>query len=255
MSQPYVFALKNALEEIKKVEPCVQKIFLFQKDGEVIAKDDKMGFEEVKALAVFFVELMQRAENIDAIENLTIEGSDTTMNICCVDDLYVGSVFSRETDERTIKALTKIVIPTIIKLVDHIAPVTQTLQAPEEKVEITHKVEIPKETPKLSNDFLLPKPPVNQFIAEKMGGLLAPSDIVRIDCKITEGWCEMYGDREIHAVDLESVNGKTTRCRFKPNKDSKQCNGTIQIPEKIMTSLKIGRGELVMVKPVVELEA
>jgi len=69
-----------------------------------------------------------------------------------------------------------------------------------------------------------------------MGGLLAPSNTVRIDCKITDGWLEMYGDKEIHEVNLESINGKTTRCKFKPNKDSKQCNGTIQVPEKIMAS-------------------
>jgi hypothetical protein len=249
MSQPYVFALRNALEEIKKAEPCVQKIFLFQKDGEVIAKDDTIGLDEVKALTGFFGELMQRAENIDAIETLTIEGAGTTLNICSIGDLYAGSVFSRETDERTVKALTKIVIPTIIKLVDHIAPLTQTLPTHQEKAEK------PKETPKLNKDFMLPKAPVNQFIVEKMGGLLAPSDTVRIDCKITDGWLEMYGEKEIHEVNLESINGKTTRCKFKPNKDSKQCNGTIQVPEKIMASLKIGRGELVMVKPVVELEA
>jgi hypothetical protein len=255
MSQPYVFALKNALEEIKKVEPCVQKIFLFQKDGEVIAKDNMVGFEEVKALTGFFVELTQRAENIDVIENLTIEGKETTLNICCVGELYVGSVFSRETDERTVKALTKIVIPTIIKLVDLIAPVTQTLAPSEEKVEITQKVEIPEEAPRFSDDFLLPKPPVNQFLAEKMGGFHPPSDIVRIDCKIIDGWFEMYANREINEVDLESTNGNSARCKFKPNKDSKKCNGTIQIPEKIMASLKISRGDLVMVKPVMELEA
>jgi hypothetical protein len=247
--RPYIFALKNGLEEIKKVEPCLEKIFLFQKDGNIIAQDNKMGLDEVKALTVFFGELMARAENIDTLENLTIEGKDTTLNVSCIGDLYAGSVFSKETDERTVKALTKIVIPTIIKLVDYIAPVSQSLPVDNETTQI------PLETPKLSKDYLLPKPPVNQFIVEKVGGLLAPSDTVRIDCKITDGWLNLYGEREIREVNLESIGGKTVRCKFKPNKDSKQCNGTIQVPEKIMASLKIGRGELVMVKPVIALEA
>jgi hypothetical protein len=251
MSQPYVFALKNGLEEIKKVEPCLQKIFLFQKDGNVVAQDSQIGVEEVKALTGFFVELMQRAENIDAIETLTIEGKDTTLNITLIGDLYAGSVYSRKTDERTVKALTKIVIPTIIKIVDHLSPVTQNLTEPKQ----TEQIQIPKQTPALSKDYLLPKPPVNQFIVEKLGGLLAPSDTVRIDCRITDGWLNLFGEREIREVNLESISGKTTRCKFKPNKDSKQYSGTILVPEKIMATLKIGRGELVMVKPVLELDA
>jgi hypothetical protein len=89
---------------------------------------------------------------------------------------------------------------------------------------------------------------------EKIGGLLTPQDTVRIDSKTAEGWLNLYGDQKIREVNLESISGKTARCKFKPNKDQKQLSGTILVPEKIMSSLKIGRGELVMVAPVVDME-
>jgi hypothetical protein len=106
-----------------------------------------------------------------------------------------------------------------------------------------------------NSDFNLPKVPVNQFIVEKIGGLLTPQDTVRVDSITVEGWFNLYRNQEIREVNLESISGKTTRCKFKPNKNQKQLSGTILVPEKIMTALQVGRGELVMVAPVVELEA
>jgi hypothetical protein len=63
----------------------------------------------------------------------------------------------------------------------------------------------------------------------------------------------LYGDKKIEEVDMETPKGKTTRCKFKPIKGSKhEGKGIIQIPEKIQLTLQITKGELVMVKPVVE---
>jgi hypothetical protein len=127
LSQAYIFALRNAVVEIKKLEPCLQSIFLFQKDGQVIAKDDQTRDEQVRALTGFFGALQNRAENVDALTDFSLAGAESTLNICSVGDLYAGTVFSRETDPKTVKALTKIALPTIIKLVDQFAPANQSL--------------------------------------------------------------------------------------------------------------------------------
>ncbi|MCW4024648.1 MAG: hypothetical protein NWF01_06390 [Candidatus Bathyarchaeota archaeon] len=248
MSQARIFALRTTVVEIKKLEPCLQNIFLFQKDGQVIAKDDQTRDEQVRALADFFGALLNRAENVDALTDLSLAGSKSTLNVCCIGDLYAGTVFSRETDQKTVKALTKITLPTIIKLVDQIAPITQ----------LPVSQELPQEnsTPQPVQDSVsLPKVPVNQFIVEKIGGLLTPQDTVRVDSITVEGWFNLYSNQEIREVNLESISGKITRCKFKSNKNQKQLSGTILVPEKIMSALKVGRGELVMVAPVVELEA
>ncbi|MCW4047158.1 MAG: hypothetical protein NWE99_06310 [Candidatus Bathyarchaeota archaeon] len=103
------------------------------------------------------------------------------------------------------------------------------------------------------NGLQIPEPPVTQLIVENLGGLLVPSDTVRIDNALIAQWNDLYGDKEIEEVDIEALNGKTTRCKFKNIKDSKyQGKGIIQIPEKLQITLEATKGELVMVKPVVE---
>jgi hypothetical protein len=107
--------------------------------------------------------------------------------------------------------------------------------------------------PEVNPEPLLPEPPVNQFIVENLGGLLVPSDTVRIDSAVIVQWKDLYSDKKIEEVDVETLNGKTTRCKFKPIKGSKyEGKGIIQMPEKIQLTLQTTKGELVMVKPVVE---
>jgi len=82
---------------------------------------------------------------------------------------------------------------------------------------------------------------------------LIKSDTVRIDNSVISRWNDLYGDKTIQEVYLEALDGKTTRCKFKPIKDSKyEGKGVIQMPEKIQAALETSKGELVMVKPVVE---
>jgi hypothetical protein len=103
------------------------------------------------------------------------------------------------------------------------------------------------------NGPVLPEPPVTQVIVESIGGLLVKSDTVRVDNSVIARWNDLYGDKKIQEVDLEALDGKTTRCKFKPIKDSKyEGKGVIQMPEKIQAALETTKGELVMVKPVVE---
>jgi len=49
------------------------------------------------------------------------------------------------------------------------------------------------------------------------------------------------------------LDGQTMRCKFKPIKDSKhEGKGIIQVPLKTQMILQTSKGELVMVKPVIE---
>ena len=102
-------------------------------------------------------------------------------------------------------------------------------------------------------EWPLPKPLVNQLMVATLRGLRAPSDTVRIDNAVVMQWKNQYADRKIEEVEVEALNGKTTCCKFKPTKDSKgEGKGLIQMPEKIKLALQTRRGELVMVKPVIE---
>jgi len=109
-----------------------------------------------------------------------------------------------------------------------------------------------EEIPEVDDELLLPEPPVTQLIVENLGGLLVPSDTVRVDKALIAEWNEIYAGKKLEEVDIETRNGKTTRCKFKPIKDSKhEGKGIVRIPEKIQVTLETTKGELVMVKPVV----
>ena len=108
-------------------------------------------------------------------------------------------------------------------------------------------------TDTLTSEPLLPKPPVNQFMVEKISGLMVSSDTVRIDKEIISGWSNICNDKHIPVVIIEALNGKKAKCKFKPIKDSKYFGkGVIQIPAKIMDILELSQGELIMIQPVLE---
>jgi hypothetical protein len=113
--------------------------------------------------------------------------------------------------------------------------------------------EIEQAEPEIDDEPLLPEPPATQLIVENLKGFRVPSDTVRIDQEVIDQWSQLFGDVKINEVEVEALNGKTTRCKFKNIKKSKDSGkGIIKMPEKIQLTLETQQGELVTVKPVVE---
>lgn len=105
----------------------------------------------------------------------------------------------------------------------------------------------------VDDEPLLPEPPVTQLMVENLKGFRVPSDTVRVDEDVIAQWNELYSDKKLDEVEIEALNGKTTRCKVKEIKKSKDSGkGIIKMPEKIQLTLEIAAGELVTVKPVVE---
>jgi hypothetical protein len=97
------------------------------------------------------------------------------------------------------------------------------------------------------------EPQATQLIVENLGGLLVPSDTVRIDSELLSEWENTFDGKPVELVDIETFDGKTLRCKVKPIKDSKyNGKGVVQMPEKVQLTLEIKKGELVRVKPVFE---
>jgi hypothetical protein len=118
--------------------------------------------------------------------------------------------------------------------------------------ETTHNETIPEASVSPSSEPVLPEPPVTQFMVEKIGGLLVPPDIVRVDNEIVSKWNDLYGDKQITRVHIETLEGKKGICKFKSIKnENRNAKGIIQIPQRILQALKISEGKLVIVKPVI----
>jgi len=250
------FALKNTLNEIKNACPTISNAFFF-KNSKVIIADESTDDATAHNVVDAFNALIERANAVGGIEAIAVNSSNGKANITSINNLYVTTIASKETDDKQVNTLTQALVPIVLKLIVKIHPTSlaadiYALENPEpsQKEPQTEEATIAAE---FEPDTSLPKPPVNQFIIDKLSGLLAPSDAVYIDKAVIVQWQKLYPNKKIEKIDAEALNGKTTRCKFKPIKDSKhEGKGIIQIPEKIQHILQTKKGDLVMVKPVVE---
>lgn len=275
-NEVYTFALKNALNEIRNVCPDITNTFMFREGGEIIVGDENTSQKTMVHVVDAFDGVFEKADAIGGVECITIEGSNGRVNVSWLNDLYFVTVTSRKADMNYVNTVTRVLIPTVLRLLEKIcptplksnSPLTETkhqLKIPmdeefekpelmEEPVEET-VMEEPKETveAETKHEPLLSEPPVNQLIVENLGGLLVPSDTVRIDSEILSQWEELYEGRKIEEVEIGTFDGKTMRCKVKTIKDSKyEGKGIIQMPEKLQLALEIKKGELVRAKPIIE---
>jgi predicted regulator of Ras-like GTPase activity (Roadblock/LC7/MglB family) len=269
----YAFALRNTITEIKNACPDVSHTFIFTDDGKLIAQDEDTDEETATRAAEAFNTISKGADTIGGLESVTFYGTSDRVNIFCLNDFYLAMVTSKEDDEKqSSTALARILVPTVLRLTEKIANASQEESLRTEKPEFSDQTlpdteepeadlqaeeAVPVEAEPLEEenepDPLLPDPPVTQFMVENLGGLLVASDTVRIDSEVIQQWKDLYGDKAISEVHVETLNGQTTRCKFKPIKNSKQeGKGIIQLPQKIQRTLQASEGELVIVKPAID---
>ncbi|MDI6905625.1 MAG: hypothetical protein QMD13_09125 [Candidatus Bathyarchaeia archaeon] len=252
----YSFALKNALNEVRNICPDIKNSFMFRKDGEIIAGDEATPEKAMVRVANAFHGILEKAEAIGGVGGVTFEGSKGRANISCVNDLYLVTVTSRKADMKYVNTVTRVLIPTALRLLEKIHPAPLKSKQPQPEIPIVKESEEPKETlePEIEPELPPLEPSANQLIVEDLGGLLLYarwSDTVRIDYETLSQWQETYNRKKIKKVEIETFEGKTMQYKVKPIKDSKR-KGIIQMPEKILLDLEIKKGEPVRVKPVVE---
>ena len=260
----YAFALKTTLNEIQNVCPDITNTFMFKENGEIIAGDEDTPEKTMVRVVDSFDGILEKAEAIGGIEGITLEASKGRVYVSKVNDTYLVTVTSKKADIQYVNTVTRVLVPTVLKLLEKISPtpLKNTLQLPEAKLEEPEPIEETEElteepiTEKLEEETIepeiQPETPMNQLIVENLGGLLVPSDTVRIDREILSQWEELYEGKKIGEVEIETFDGKMTQCKVKPIKSSKyEGKGIIQMPEKIQSALEIKKGELVRVKPII----
>ena len=277
----HALALKSTIDELQNTCPDILHALIF-KNNELLAKTENTNETAANNTLNAFKAITERADPIGNLTTATIQAAKGKVNISCINGFYMATVLSEDADEKYINTLTKTLIPIVIKIADNITPAVQEALTKPETIKETKQAEQPKETAEAAQTEetpaeteittptaqepetpreeetdedadSTPKPPVTQLIVENLSGILVRSDTVQIDKSLIDGWNELYGEDTIKEVHIETLNGKTTRCKFKPIKDSKQeGKGIIKIPEKIQITLEATQGDLVMVKPVVE---
>jgi len=283
----YSFALKNTLNEIQNICPDIKNSFIYKEDGEIIAANEGTNEQTIVQVIDLFDNILDKAETIGDVESAAFSFSKGRINVSHFNDLYFVTVASNSLDQNYINTISNVLVPTVLKLiekittspigniqtnnervaeqvVDEIEPepepepeeVAETVEEPEEPSEqveqfptkkLRETIKAEEEDSDISSEIT-----ANQFIVENIGGLLVPSDTVRVDNETLLQWEKTYDDSPIQQVEIQTFGGRTTQCKVKPLKDSKYAGkGIVQMPEKIQSTLEIKKGELVRVKPIV----
>ncbi|MEM3580526.1 MAG: hypothetical protein QXQ64_04595 [Candidatus Bathyarchaeia archaeon] len=273
----YTIALQNALVEIRNACQGIQHAFIFKETGEIIAGDAETPQKVIVRVLDAFNGIFNRAEAIGGVEAVTLKCGGGTVTLHSFGENHLIMVTSAKADLNYINTLTRVLIPTVLKLLEKISPTplknipSHKAAAPTPTMPIISEPETSKIGESLGKEVAeeptIEKPkeeevktevpsfevPATQLIVENIGGLLVPSDTVRIDNETLTQWENMFEGKKVEYVEIETFDGKTTKCKVKPIKDSKYLGkGIVQIPEKMQLTLEIKKGELVRVKPIIE---
>jgi hypothetical protein len=257
--------LQTIIDEFKNLSPETTNALIFTSNGQTIANTKATSEDQAKKIITNFNSIALQTQTIGGIENLTIQAADNQLNITAINNLCLATVSSRAANQEIVKSLTQVLVPTVVNLVEQVASRTKENHLPQSVPTIEKQIEetvLPVENKPTVEPIselqppyepFLPKTPINQFMVEKIGGLLVQADTVRIDSDVIAKWNNLYEGKQITMVNIEALDGKKTECKFKPIKEAKATGkGIIQIPEKILQTLQTEKGKLVMVKPIIE---
>jgi hypothetical protein len=264
----HAVALKNALEEIRKTCQNIQYAFIFKEKGEIVVGDTEIPERVMVRVVDAFGSLLEKAVPIGGVESVTLTCSEGTLSFQVFGEHYLVTVTSPKSNLNYLNTLTRVLIPTVLTMLDKISPTPlkkvpspkDSSQTPststenEEQVKTSdeeHRGDVKPETstPEQQAIQLM----VEDFEGSRIRGLLKRSDAVYVDNETVKLWENMFNGKKIEYVEIETLNGKTTRCKVKPIKDLKySTKGVVQIPKKIQLTLEIKKGELVLVKPIIE---
>ena len=262
--ETYSFALKNALTEIGNICPEVKLSFVFNQEGKILAEDEKSAKYNAEKIVGNFEEIFQKSHAIGGINSITINAKRGKIIISNIQEgVYLATVTSKNVDMKYLETVSRVLIPTVLKLLEKIAPAPlkkpstkESAAIKEESQEKTITEEIRKPVLDEEAEPKLSPIPTNQLIVDTFGGLLVRQDTVKIDSEILSQWSEMLDEKDIKLVEIETFEGKTAQCKVKPIKDTKlRGKGIIRVPEKLCELLDIKKGELVRVRPAIPKEA
>jgi len=268
----HAVALKNALEEIRKTCQNIQHAFIFKEKGEIVVGDTEIPERVMLRVVDAFGSLLEKAVQIGGVESVTLTCSEGTLSFQVFGEHYLVTVTSPKSNLNYLNTLTRVLIPTVLTMLDKISPTplkkvpslkdssqtpstsTENVTGNEEQVKTSdeeHQGDVKPETSTTEPQAI--QLMVEDFEDSRIRGLLKRSDAVYVDNETVKLWEDMFNGKKIEYVEIETLNGKTTRCKVKPIKDLKySTKGVVQIPEKIQLTLEVKKGELVLVKPIIE---
>jgi hypothetical protein len=255
-NETYSFALKQTLNEMQNICPSITNAFIYSKDGKILIGDKNTNEEIITQVMEIVRELLEKGEALGDIESINLEGENGGVNLFYINNLYLVSITSGKTNSNDINTLNRIIVPTILALLEKISSTSpikeQSYQHKEE--DIKDKVIKSKPENEINKEIKInqPKSPVNQLTIETLKGIFVSSDTVRIDSELLSEWKERFPSEEIE-MEIETLKGKKSRCKVEEIRSKKnKGKGIILVPAKIQKNLDVKNGELVKVRPILK---
>jgi len=118
----YSFALENTLNEIHEVCPDLRNCFIFNENGEIVAKDENTS-EKTMLLAIdSFKSITDKADFAGGVDCITLESNKGRLNVSHLNNLYVVTVTPKNAEKDNVNIVTHVLVSTILKLLERIAP-------------------------------------------------------------------------------------------------------------------------------------
>ncbi len=215
----YTTALKNTLAEIQHICPDVNCSFIFTGDGKIVAGNSEANEETIEKTMLSFQNLAKKMGEFGDLEAFSIDGKTGKVYFSRVNEIYLALAASEWADMAYVQSFARVIIPTILKLLESVAP-----------------------TP-------LPFVPSKEFVVETLSGFFL-GDSVQIDVDTLASWSEILNKKFVNEVHIEASGGKAAKCRVKGmNEPELKGKRIIKIPEKVCKKIGVKKGELVTVKP------
>ncbi|MCW4028625.1 MAG: hypothetical protein NWE92_03135 [Candidatus Bathyarchaeota archaeon] len=260
MKSPHYQVLQTIIAEFKTLSPEITRTIIFDNTSTLCSEN--ISSKQCEKLVEQIKNLTEQTQPLGGIERFTLQGAANRLNLSTINNKHIVITTKRDANEKIVRSLTTVLLPSIIQLIDA-KPQTDTVSLGHDQIQETIPFPSNDAEPDISTteSDLEPEPefsepvvvrsPVSQFLVEKLGGLLVAPDTVRVNSDTITEWNQLLWGKSITHVTIETLEGKTVTCKIKPQKEF-SAKGIIQIPEKILNSLQIRKGELVMVRPVLE---
>jgi predicted regulator of Ras-like GTPase activity (Roadblock/LC7/MglB family) len=259
--QVYNVAFKSALTEIKHICPDINESFILMDNGNMVALEEQnIGPNIIRALRSL-QNLTENVESTGGLDDLLIDGEDGKVYVSRVSEMFFITALTKKADITHLRAITKIVLPTLVKVLESVSletapppvpldqpPLFQTTRlestptivpepiVEEENVEETEVLEKIEEVPTKDvqeifeateeetepEDFQQASDlPSQQLIIDMFSGFLVRLDTVQIDSDILNRWSSKLDLKKISEVDVVTFDGKIARCKVKVIRDKK----------------------------------
>ena len=268
-------AFNTAINEIKNTCPGITSIFILDEKKQLLSQDKNTTIEVVDCTANSLAVLKKTASIAGEIETFTCTGSNRKINFTRYENNYCVTVSSKETDERTLTMLARVMVPSMLKLAHEVSASRKKASAetPTGNLEPSPASATPPTAEASSTMTVTPAStsiptqtmpqipilnlPASEFTVEKLSGIniiYSDPETVYVDRALLGEWKELYGDKHIEKAIVESPEtSKKYRCRFQQIRTQKlEGKNVILVPDRIQKKLEIKRGATVLIRPIVE---